>query len=115
MLDISRYQKMEAIEELLDEYDLVIASLDAAIVLGNLRIQIIESKLKLNRPANSKAIGYLRLIGFKKEAHINELRRITYRQYQDGLRERLDDSNRGGKKPSPVKPKEKRWSRGDAP
>ena len=95
MVDTQKYQKMEAIEELLDDYDLIIAGLEANIALRNLRIQTLESKLKMDKPANVKVIGYKRLLGFKKEAHFNELKKITYQQYQDGLREKLNNIKRG--------------------
>lgn len=90
MLDIQKYQKTEAIEELLDDYDLIIANLDADISLKNLRMELLEAKLKIRKPANTKLFGYLRLMKFKKEAHLAELKKITYRHYQDGLREKLN-------------------------
>lgn len=89
MLDIQKYQAMEAIEDLLDEYNLVIANLDADIALKALRILHMESKLKMRKPANAKRFGYLRIMLFKKAIHLNELRKLTYRHYRDGLLEKL--------------------------
>lgn len=96
MFDIQKYQKIEAVEELFDDYDLMIASLDAENALKNMRIQILEDKLlKLDEPANVKVEGYRRLFNFKDEAHFTELKKITYQSYQDGLRERLTNIKRG--------------------
>ena len=91
MLNIREYQKIEAIEELLDDYDLIMATLDADISLKKLRVELLETKLKIRKPANQKLFGYLRLMKFKKEAHLAELKKITYRHYQDGLHEKLND------------------------
>src|SRR5258706_6303248 len=95
MMDMHKYDKTEAIEQLLDDCDLIIASLDAQIALKNLRIQFAESKMKLRRPPNVKIFGYLRIMKFKKAILDSELKKLTYRHYQDVLHEKLNDVKEG--------------------
>lgn len=95
MLNMQKYQTMEAIEDLLDDYDLLIASLDAEIALINEKNQIIESKMKVHKPPHEKVFGYQRLTENKKEFDFHELMKQTYQQYQDGLREKLNNIQRG--------------------
>lgn len=95
MPDIQKYQKMEAIEELLDDYDLMIANLDATMILINQRSGALRSRLQVRKPANVKLTGYMRLIEFRKAFHLSEIKKITIEHYQDGLNEKMKDLRRG--------------------
>ncbi len=97
MLDMQKYQNMEAIEELLDDYDLMIASLDATMILINQRTGALRSRLQVRKPANVKLAGYMRLIEFRKAFHLSEIKKITIEHYQDGLNEKMNDLKRGKK------------------
>jgi hypothetical protein len=91
MPDIQKYQKMEAIEELLDDYDVMIANLDAAMTLIDQRTRTLRSRLRVRKPANVKLTGYMRLIEFRKAFHLSEIKKITIEHYQDGLNEKMKD------------------------
>ncbi len=95
MPDIQKYQKMEAIEELLDDYDLMIANLDATMILIDQRTRTLRSRLQVRKPANVKLTGYMRLIEFRKAFHLSEIKKITIEHYQDGLNEKMKDLRRG--------------------
>jgi len=97
MPDIQKYQKMEAIEELLDDYDLMIANLDATMALINKRISSLRSRLKVRKPANVRLAGYVRLIEYRKAFHLDEIKKITIEHYQDGLNEKMNHLKRGKK------------------
>jgi len=94
MLNMKKYQTMEAIEDLLDDYDLAIANLDADMALKELRIGLTEAKLKSRKSANIKRFGYLRIMAFREAIHFSAMRRLIYRHYQDGLHERLRNIKR---------------------
>jgi ParB-like chromosome segregation protein Spo0J len=89
MLNLATYEKAEAVEALMDDYDLSIATLDADIALTQVRMQKLLSRLKKNKPANAKRLMYQRLMSFKKTVLHQELKKLTYLHYQDGLKERL--------------------------
>ena len=93
MLNIRAYERTEAIEELLDDYDLHIARLEAESALKRLRIQVAEAKLATRKPPHLRVVLYLRIVKLKKGIHLNDLRQLTYRHYQDALRERLKHSS----------------------
>jgi len=95
MLDMKQYDRAEAIEELLDDCDLTIATLDAEVALKRLRIQFAESKLKLRRPASRKIFGYLRITRITKEIFEIELKRLAFRHRRDVLHDKLRDAKQG--------------------
>jgi hypothetical protein len=80
---------MEAVEDLLSDYDLILASLDAEAALISEKVQILEAKIKVHKPAYEKVYGYQRLVEYKNEIHFHELIKLTYQQYQDNLHEKL--------------------------
>jgi len=91
MLNIAKYQKVEAIQELQTDYEMMIAMLDAEINLNRERIKHVQERMKLKKSADIKVAGYLRLMKFNKAIHLAEMKRLTYLHYQDGLSDKLKE------------------------
>jgi hypothetical protein len=91
VLDIEKYQKIEAIQELQADYDMRVCELDATMHLNEDRIQGIEKRMKIGMSANDKIHGYLRLMNLKRANGLAEMRVLTYAHYQDSLREKMKD------------------------
>lgn len=89
MLNMNNYQIIEAIQDLLDDYELVLSRLDSEISSINEKNQILEARMLNHKPAHEKVFGYQVLLGYKKEIHFHELMKLTYQQYQDDLHEKL--------------------------
>lgn len=93
-INIKKYLKTEAVEELIDDHDLIVASLQANIDLKTQKIEQVEKRLTKIKPANHRLFGYTHIQRFKEAQHLSEMKKLTLFHYQDGLRQRLDELNK---------------------
>jgi len=83
------YEKIEALFDLLDEYDLLIFSYKSKIVFFKLKIKTLRSKMNKTNSYKRLALGSMLLAKYGDEIQMLSKSILIYEHYQSGLMVKL--------------------------